>query len=126
MNEQQLKSYNQETTITINKNEKKWTDPYLSFVMTLFFLLSIASNKRAVKTITVPRAWRFVNVLPNRITEPSIVKSFLVVVTIEHVNGPNVVTVLKIKYWKKKVLEYQAKKGSKISKIKKCKVNGIE
>lgn len=37
--------------------------------------------------------------LPNRITEPRMVKNFLVVVTMEQVRGPKFTTVKKMKVW---------------------------
>lgn len=37
--------------------------------------------------------------LPKRITEPRMVKNFLVVVTMEQVRGPKYTTVMKMKVW---------------------------
>lgn len=38
--------------------------------------------------------------MPNRRTEPRMVKNFLVVVTMEQVSGPKLTTVRKMKVWK--------------------------
>ena len=62
----------------------------------------VMSNDSPANTIIVPPHCRILIGFWNRITEPRIVKNFLVVVIIEHTSGPNSVTVMKIKFWKEK------------------------
>lgn len=47
----------------------------------------------------VPDHCRVLMELPNRRTEPRMVKNFLVVVTMEQVRGPKLTTVRKMKVW---------------------------
>ena len=54
------------------------------------------SSPSPTNTQTVPNHCRVNSECPKNITEARIVKNFLVVVAIEHANGPNVVTVRKI------------------------------
>lgn len=51
------------------------------------------------KTRMVPTHCIVLMTLPNRITEPRMVKNFLVVVTMEQVRGPKYTTVIKMKVW---------------------------
>lgn len=51
------------------------------------------------KTRMVPVHCRVLRELPNRRTEPRMVKNFLVVVTMEQVRGPKLTTVRKMKVW---------------------------
>ena len=56
------------------------------------------SNTSPLNTIPVPSHCLAMRVLPKNITEPRIVKNFLVVVMMEHIRGPNSVTVMKMKF----------------------------
>lgn len=50
-------------------------------------------------TRTVPTHCIMLMTLPNRMTEPRMVKNFLVVVMMEQVRGPKYTTVIKMKVW---------------------------
>lgn len=56
------------------------------------------SAPRPTNTLTTPTHCLVVNRLPNSRTDPRIVKNFLVVVTMEHDNGPKLATVMKMKF----------------------------
>ena len=60
------------------------------------------SIAKPTKTKIAPNHCLFVIGLPNKKTEPKIVKNLRVVVIIEHVNGPNVVIVVNMKCYSKK------------------------
>lgn len=66
-----------------------------------FFFAGNCSRKSPRKTSAVPITCRTVSRLPKMNTEQRIVKNLRVVVTIEHVNGPNHSIVRKMKFCKK-------------------------
>lgn len=60
----------------------------------------LSQNKFSPRnTRMVPTHCIVLMTFPNKITEPSMVKNFLVVVMMEQVRGPKYTTVIKIKVW---------------------------
>lgn len=70
-----------------------------AFDATFGLLDRYASADSPTKTRHAPVHCCSVRALPRRRTDMIMVKNFRVVVTIEHHNGPKVVTIEKIKYW---------------------------
>lgn len=52
------------------------------------------------KTHMTPNHWRAISEFPNKRTDPRMVKNFRVVVIMEHVRGPKLATVMKMKFYK--------------------------
>ena len=85
-------------------SNKNFTSHHLvaSFLATSFLtaLPYFESSMSPRKTRTVPPHWRWDMGWPNHAMEHRIVKNLRVVVKMEQVSGPNVVTVLKMNIWK--------------------------
>ena len=72
----------------------------LTFVF-VFALPNATSSPRPMKTRSVPAHWRDDIGCAKSSTEPRIVKNLRVVVKTEHISGPKVVTVRKMKFWRR-------------------------
>lgn len=70
--------------------------PIISWISKMWKCVNWLSPR---KTRTVPVHCSVLMELPNRRTEPRMVKNFLVVVTMEQVRGPKLTTVRKMKVW---------------------------
>ena len=78
-------------------NEETTVQAFCDWLLGFFLPLSKYTSKpKPTNTNTTPTHCLNKRLLPNRTTDPRIVKNFLVVVIMEHVKGPNVVTVVKI------------------------------